>query len=140
MNEIKKMNLNVELIRGTADDLPFKDEEFDIVFAGFCLYWVDRKYIMKCVSEIDRVLKTGGYVFIHDFDVKIPRMRPNKHNTDMYTFKMNYADLFLANPQYFLCSKEYFSHGENKFDKDIQERISVQILYKDTILNSYILD
>lgn len=140
MDKIKELNLNIELIQGTADSLPFDDEQFNIVIVGFCLYWVDRKYIMKSICEIDRVLKTGGYIFLEDFDTKIPRMRINKHNTDMYTYKMNYADLFLANPQYYLCSKEYFSHGKNKFDADVQERISAQILYKDTILNSYISD
>ena len=53
---------------------------------------------------------------------------------------MNYSMLFLSNPQYYLIEKKSYSHENDFFDSDIQERVSAQILYKDYEDNVYILD
>ena len=129
--------LNIQLIQGTSDFLDFKDDSFDIILVGFCLFWVDRKYLFKTITEIDRVLKTGGYVVLEDFDTNIPYIRENKHNADAYTYKQNYSNLFLANPQYYLVKKDSYSHVNEKFHISIQERISTCILYKEEIENVY---
>lgn len=129
--------LNLKLIQGTSDKLDFDDDSFDMVLVGFCLFWVDRKYLFKTIAEIDRVLKTGGYVILEDFDTNIPYIRDNKHNVDAFTYKQNYSNLFLANPQYFLIQKNNYSHAGDEFHLDIQERISTCILYKEKIENAY---
>lgn len=99
----EKYNGEIDLVQGTSDEFPYKNEKFDIVILGFCLFWVDRKYLLRSVSEADRVLKERGYLVIVDFDTSIPYKRENIHNQDMRTYKMQYSKLFLANPQYFLC-------------------------------------
>lgn len=43
---------------------------------------------------------------------------------------MNYSKLFLSNPQYYLVEKRNYSLAV-LFGKDIRERVSAQILYKD---------
>lgn len=129
--------LNIKLIQGTSDILEFEDESFDIILIGFCLFWVDRKYLFKTIAEIDRVLKTGGYIALEDFDTNVPYIRENKHNADVYTYKQNYSNLFLANPQYYLVKKESYSHEGMEFHKSIQERISTCILYKEEVENAY---
>lgn len=126
------------LIKGTSDYLPYGDESVDIVMFGFSLFWVGRKYLYRSIAEADRILKTGGYLFITDFETTIPYKRVNIHNKDAWTYKMNYANLFLSNPQYFLVSKKNYSHNIDTFDLDIQERVSAQILYKDFEDNVYI--
>lgn len=45
MNIFKQERLN--LIQGTSDFLPYDDNSFDIVVLGFCLFWVDRKYLLS---------------------------------------------------------------------------------------------
>jgi ubiquinone/menaquinone biosynthesis C-methylase UbiE len=138
-NEIResKSHLNVNLVQGTSDRLDFEDDSFDIVLIGFCLFWVDRKFLFKTIAEIDRVLKTGGYIVLEDFDTNIPYIRENIHNPLAYTYKQNYSNLFLANPQYYLVKKESYSHEGIEFHKSIQERISTCILYKEDIENVY---
>lgn len=126
------------LIKGTSDYLPYDDESIDIVMFGFSLFWVGRKYLFSSISEADRILKEGGYMFITDFDTAIPYKRVNIHNKNAYTYKMNYANLFLSNPQYFLVSKKNYSHETNTFNSQIQERVSAQILYKEFEDNAYI--
>lgn len=128
------------LIKGTSDQLPYADESADIVLFGFSLFWVGRKYLFRSISEADRILKEGGYLLITDFDTTIPFKRHNSHNKDAWTYKMNYSNIFLSNPQYYLIEKKSYSHSNNFFDKDIQERVSAQVLYKDYEENVYILD
>lgn len=128
------------LIKGTSDSLPYEDESIDIVLFGFSLFWVDRKYLCRSISEADRVLREGGYLFITDFDTPIPYKRVIVHNKDAFTYKMNYSRLFLSNPQYFLVEKKNYSHSGDVFDQSIQERVSAQILYKEYVDNAYIFD
>ena len=59
-NEIYKGEINMQ--HGTSDVLPYEDEKFDIVILGFCMFFVDRKDLMKSVAEADRVLKENGYL------------------------------------------------------------------------------
>ena len=128
------------LLKGTSDSLPYEDESVDVVMFGFSLFWVGRKYLFRSISEADRILKSGGYLFITDFDTFNPYKRVNIHNKDAYTYKMNYSKLFLANPQYYLVEKKAFSHEGFVFSSEVQERVSAQILYKDFEENVYILD
>ena len=128
------------LFKGTSDSLPYDDESVDIVMFGFSLFWVDRKYLFKSVSEADRILKNGGFLFITDFDTVNPYKRINIHNKDTYTYKMNYSNIFLSNPQYCLVAKKQYSHNNSNFNSNVQDRVSAQILYKDFEDNVYIKD
>lgn len=136
---IDDLNYPIELFQGTSDELPFPDNMFQIVVLGFCLFWVDRKYLFRTVAEVDRVLQTGGILLINDFDTIVPYKRMNCHNKDAFTYKMDYSRLWLSNPQYYLIGKMNYSHeSETMFHADIQERVSATILYKEEIDNAYI--
>ncbi len=136
MDIFKQEKLN--LIQGTSDFLPYDDNSFDIVVLGFCLFWVDRKYLFKSIAEADRVLKEKGTMVVIDFDTNIAYKRNNIHNQEAVTYKMQYSKLFLANPQYYLIKKETYSHADMKFTPDIQERVALNILYKEDINSAYI--
>lgn len=131
-------NTRITLKQGTADTLPFSDEYFDIVLMGFCVFWVDRKYLLRAVAEADRVLKTGGLLVTWDFDTKIPYRRKNIHNDHVPTYKYDLAKLYCENPQYSLIEKRSFSHNGKGFHKDIQERCALNILYKEEVEKAYI--
>lgn len=122
------LNLSV----GTADQLNFVDNFFDVVIFGFCLYLIDRSLLSKVVSEADRVLKDQGFLIITDFDPLYPCKRPYHHLPDknIHSYKMDYAKLFLAYPHYTLVEKVSYSHGENAFSFDPQERIATSVLFK----------
>lgn len=129
---------DITLQRGTSDDLPFSDNMFDVIVMGFCLFWVDRKHLFESISEADRVLKDRGFLVIHDFDTTHAYKRNNVHNEEAFTYKMDYSKLFLANPQYYLVEKRSLSEEGDFFVTDIQERRSLQILYKGCIDEGYI--
>ena len=93
--------------------------------------------ILKSIFEIDRVLKYCGFVAITDFDTPFKMMRNNVHNSELPVFKGDYSDLFIKNG-YSLIEKRTYSHDNNFFTPDIQERVSTQILYKERIEDTYI--
>lgn len=97
------------------------DESFDLIVFGFCLYLVDRRNLLSIVGHADRVLRVNGFLAIHDFEVAVPQITPYLHKPGLFSYKMNYADLWLANPAYRRHSKTITS-----------EDGSLVILRKDT--------
>ena len=58
----KDENVNIHLIRGVSEDLPFKDEKFDMILHLSTLQHVDDQH--KTLSEIKRVLKDNGLLVV----------------------------------------------------------------------------
>lgn len=121
---------NLKLAVGTADKLEFPDESFDAVIFGFCLYLVDRTLLMRVVAEADRVLRGNGMLMITDFDPVMPHRRPFKHQEGLWSYKMQYPDLWLANPSYVLAGKVSYSHEGEEFHANPNERIASWVLAK----------
>lgn len=84
----------------------------DLIIFGFCLYVVDREYLFRVVSRTDKTLNAGGFITIHDFDPAEPQKVPYHHMEGVFTYKMDYSKLWLANPAYELISKTKTSIGE----------------------------
>ena len=116
---------------GTADELPYDDASFDVVWFGFCLYLVDRTLLMRTVSEADRVLRDGGVLAIVDFEPEAPCARPYSHRPGLLSYKMDHSRLFLANPAYVLAEKHATSHTTGRWEHDPQERVALTICRKD---------
>jgi ubiquinone/menaquinone biosynthesis C-methylase UbiE len=127
------LRLNV----ASADALPFDDGQFDAVLIGFCLYLVDRADLFRIVMEADRVLANQGLLIITDFDPGLSCRTPFVHSEGRWSYKTDYAALWLANPQYVLVSKMSFSHASNGFHLDPHERVSTTILFKQSVDAAY---
>jgi ubiquinone/menaquinone biosynthesis C-methylase UbiE len=121
----------VRLSTGTADQLPYADEFFDLVIFGFCLYLVDRSLLTRTMAEADRVLRSGGFLGITDFDVKAPVKRPYAHVPGVWSYKLDYGSLFASLPHLVMAEKISCSHAANGFTFDTQERVSTWVLAKD---------
>lgn len=64
IRNLKKWNLETELFLGNAEELPFKDESFDVVFhLGAINVFTDQK---KGIDEMVRVAKSGTKIVIVD--------------------------------------------------------------------------
>jgi len=122
---------------GTADTLDFQNEFFDVVIFGFCLYLVDRGLLMRSVAEADRVLARGGRLMIVDFDPAVPHRRPFVHQQGLWSYKMCYPNLWLANPNYILAEKFSYSHDGDTFHSDPNERVAAWVLVKQGGDDSY---
>lgn len=91
----------VTFVRGDAAAIPL-GEPFDLVIAHFVLHWLDRSSLLRAVAEIDRLLVDGGFLVIGDF-LPANLLRVLYHHRaedDLYTYKQNYAAIFLASGLY----------------------------------------
>ena len=119
----------IDLRIGTDDDLP-KDELFETVILGFCLYLCDRALLSKIVSEVDRVLADDGTLIITDFDPPHPRIRQYRHHEGLWSYKMDYSALFTALPHFCQSAKRSMSHQGADWEMSESERIAVWVLKK----------
>lgn len=117
--------------RGTAESLPLLDESSDLVLFGFCLYLVDRRLLLPAMGEAYRVLRTGGFLAIVDFDPAQQHRRAYAHHDGLWSFKQDYARIPLSTGLFSLAAKYSLSHAGDGFDPDSHERVGLSILYKE---------
>lgn len=126
----------LDLRQGTAERLPYPDHQFKLVWFGFCLYLLDRAQLMQAIAEADRVCQEDGFIAITDFDAPHPVRRPYHHRPGVYSWKMDYSHLFLANPAYVLVAKRSYSHTGSEFHTHPDERVATWLLSK-SVANAY---
>jgi SAM-dependent methyltransferase len=110
INVGKELYPSLDLRLGTAR--AFFGMPIDILVFGFCLYLVDRAELHSIVADADWCLRGGGYIVIHDFDPPAPQITPYHHKEGIFSYKMDYAALWLANPAYELVSKTETNEGQ----------------------------
>lgn len=129
---VRQKSVDLNLIVGTSDDLPFETGSIDLVNFAFCLYLVDRDALLKSLAEADRVLRPGGFLAITDFDPGFRHRRPYNHKSEVFSFKQDYGSLFTNTGLYFMFGKKSFSHQQKHFDREPNERISTSLFLKET--------
>lgn len=67
---------------------------------------------------------------ITDFDPDHPHRRPFKHQVGLWSYKMQYPQLWLASPAYVLAEKVAFSHEGEEFHADPEKRVASWVLVK----------
>src|SRR5712671_1377154 len=87
----------LELYWGSADTIftIFRNQDFDLIIFGFCLYVMDRDGLFDIVASTDVLLKDNGYIAIHDFNPARPEKIPYHHKEGLFSYKMRYDDLRL---------------------------------------------
>lgn len=96
---------------GAAYGISACHETTDLLIFGFCLYVVDRRDLAKVVVDADTYLVDSGHLVIHDFDPDHPHKVKYHHAPGLYTYKMDYSKLWLANPAYTLVRKVRIGDG-----------------------------
>lgn len=61
----------IKIVKGDAEDLPYKKDSFDLITLFDVLYHKDVKNVEKAVKEVRKVLKPTGFLLITDsaFDI-----------------------------------------------------------------------
>jgi len=88
---------SIEFLQGSltqASEMPARNFDLVLVSGVFC--WIDRSLLSQAVANVDRLVKPGGYLLISDFETPYPRANPYHHHPDLYTYKQNYFQPFLA--------------------------------------------
>lgn len=115
ISEGKKIYPKISFHRGLMSNLPIKkNETFDMVIVSLVFHWIDRTTLMQSIAEIDRVLKNGGYLIISDFFPDKPITVPYHHlpNKKIFTYKLDYANIFLSTNLYRIIDRVIFDHND----------------------------
>lgn len=129
INFIKRNFKTIKAYQQTANSIKFKKESFDIVILGFCLYLCDDKDLFKISSEVFRILKKKGNIFIEDFIIKKPKYVPYKHKKGIFCRKMNYIAMFSWHPRIKLLRKKTYLTPKNNLNK-VNRTVTVAELQK----------
>lgn len=126
-NQYPKLHLQT----GTADKLPYKNNFFDTIIFGFCLYLCDRSDLFKIAYESDRCLQNKGNVIILDFYPPFPYKNNYVHREGVHSYKMDYSKIFTWNPQYIEIGRIAFNTNTGfKFVDEPDERLATVVLRK----------
>ncbi len=104
-------------------ELPRRKGFYDLIVFGFCLYVFDRQDLFEWVMKTDEALLDGGHIIIHDFFPEYPYRRPYAHKEGLWSYKMDYRNLWLAHPGYREVRTDLFGEDD--------ERQGVAVLKKD---------
>lgn len=115
---------------GFGDAVPI-DRKFDLVHLGGFLCYVDREKYLRCVSEADRLVEFGGFLSIVDFETPFPYSNEYSHQKGVFCNKTNNSDVFVASGLFSVVNKFQFSLSNFHFDTNIDERMSLTLLYKE---------
>lgn len=119
---------------GTADKLDFNDNTFDIIHFGFCLYLCDREDLFAIAKEANRVNKNKSIIIMEEFYSQNNVKNKYSHQDNIFSFKMDYRNLFTWHP-YYVTFKHMILHHKNHqavnlFTDKIDEWVSIAILRK----------
>lgn len=107
-------------------------EQFDLIIINFVLHWIDRNLLYQTIANIDSLLKeSNSYLCLGDFYPYFPYKRKYHHHTEhnVYTYKLNYKEFFLASNCYQLIQEQVFKHDSQELDNN--NRCCVSLLRKD---------
>lgn len=74
----KKLFTKVKFIKADVKNLPFSDNEFDVIICYYVLNNLLKKERQKAVSEMFRVIKDGGKILFEDFAIEDFRQKETK--------------------------------------------------------------
>lgn len=127
IKELKQKKVDCHV--GTADNIPFKKNTFDIIFFNFCLYLCDQSDYKKIYQSADKVLKKDGFIIIYDFFSKKMKKIPYKHDKRLFSIKRDFRKIFNKDKKYECIYHKIFNYSKfNKvtsFDKNDLLSISV---------------
>ena len=112
----------IKFIRGVAHAIPTK-EFFDLVIINFVFHWIDRSNLLRSVGEIDRVVMDGGFLVIGDFyPSNFTKVRYHHlPDGEVYTYKQNYAAIFVASGLYSHVCLLTGDHSSGGFEGQVSE-------------------
>ena len=128
---------NVSLRVGAAHDLPVDqswNDSFDLVIINFVFSWIDRIWLFKTMSEVDRLLGHEGFLIIGDFYPDYQSKTRYHHLPDqlVWTYKQDYSAVFLASGLYRSVALTTSDHGASGANASAESdvRVGTHLLQK----------
>lgn len=108
---IKKLGFEKQIevkIEDITTKLPYKNDTFDFIYARLVLHYLTKQQLQKALSEIYRVLKPGGKLFVVVRSDKCPDAHRKGYSYDDTTGITTYPDVMFNK-----LNKRYFHSEES---------------------------
>lgn len=115
---------------GTADDLPYEDNFFDVLIYGFCLYLCDQEDHGQISKEAARVLKDDSWLLIFDFYSPQLYTKEYHHKKGVKTLKMDFRNLFRDLPEFTCIYHRVMDHDTHEFSDITDNWVAISVLRK----------
>jgi len=135
-----KKRFSLDIIRGVGAEIPIKDEVFDLIIINSVFHWIDRKNLLKVVSELDRILKNNGFLIIGDFYPDSLFLKVKYHHLpgrELFTYKQDYSKIFVSSGVYNKIATLTYDISDRRLKTSIDRnwKFSVTLMQKN--LNNY---
>lgn len=104
----------VEILKGSAEKLPIKNNSVDILIYGFCLYLCDREELFTISAEANRVTKDKSWIIIYDFWAKTDITNDYHHREGIKSYKTRPEEMFSWHPSFTVMDtkiRDISNHG-----------------------------
>ena len=113
----KRLSGKFEFIKTPAENLPFQNEEFDLVFSVYLFHEVPRSVRLKVLEESARVLKKGGMLAICD---SIQKSDDAKLDHVLENFPKDYHEPFYKDYTIWNATEAIESTGLKSVESDFE--------------------
>jgi len=108
----KKKTKGINIIKASANDVPFKNDYFDLVFTSGLLIHISPKNIKKALDEIYRC--TNSYIWGLEYYLQKGYRMVNYRGENNLLWKTNFPKLFLGQfPNLELIHKKILNYNDN---------------------------
>lgn len=118
----KELTSGVNIIKGVGDDIPFKDDYFDLVFTSGVLIHIPPKLLKKVMSEMVRVSKRyiWGFEYYSDEYEEI-----NYREKESLLWKGDFCNAYIQNFDIKLLKRKKFKYlnTENEDEMFLLEKV-----------------
>lgn len=123
----------IRYLQSTAADMDVQGETFDLVIVNYVFHWIDRSRLMQSVANIDKAVKPGGHLLVGDFYPSNRHRVAYHHQPGLWTYKQDYARLFLETGLYHAVGMLTTPHGTGRLETGVpeMERYACWLLEKD---------
>ncbi|AUV81813.1 methyltransferase type 11 [Salinigranum rubrum] len=105
----------LNIIEGSADDIPFKDDFFDLVFTSVVLIHIPPERIETVLDEVVRCTSEWVYGYEY-FAEEYTEVQYRGH--DELLWKTDFPSLYLERFDLELVEKEFFEYQTDEYDND----------------------
>jgi pseudaminic acid biosynthesis-associated methylase len=126
LHEARENNLNLNVIKGSALNIPFKDNYFDLVFTSGVLIHIHPDNLKHVMSEIYRCSKKYIWSFEY-FSVDCKEI--NYRNNEGFLWKNNFSRLYQEYfPDLKLIKEEFYEYKDGSGNIDNMFLLTKEIL------------
>jgi SAM-dependent methyltransferase len=117
----------------------FTSDSLDIVIFGHCFYLISPEMYFLITYQIDRALREHGVIVIFDFDSYPQRREYDPYEAEqIWSYKMDFSQLFSRHPMYKLISKDFVNYGKGLSVGNAHNDCSLAIIRKIEKKNAFV--